>query len=338
MTIETLGVDIAKNVFQLHGVNRSGRVVLKRRVMRDQLVEVVAQIDRCTVVVEACTGAFAWARKFEALGHQVKIISPQYVKPFVRRQKNDGNDAEAICAAARQPHIPFVPKKSVEQQDIQALHRARQRMVNHRTAVVSQIRGLLLDRGFAIAKSITRARRLIPDILADFDNELTPMARDAIGELYDLFRDLDRRIASFDKKIEAVFRNSEVCQRIARIKGVGPKTATAIVAAVGDGAEFKNGRHLAAWVGLVPRQFSSGDRKVLMGISKRGSQHLRSLLVHGARAVVRTAPNKTDPNNQWVNQLRERRGFNRATVAVANKNARIIWAVLRTGEPYRAAF
>jgi transposase len=338
MTIETLGIDVAKNVFQLHGVNRNGRAVLKRRVMRDQLLDVVAKIDLCMIVVEACTGAFTWARKFEALGHQVKIISPQYVKPFVRRQKNDGNDAEAICTAARQPHIPFVPKKSVEQQDIQALHRARQRMINHRTAVVSQIRDLLLDRGFAFAKSITRARRLVPDILANVDNELTPMARYAIGELYDLFRDLDRRIASFDKKIEVVFRDSETCQRIAKIKGVGPKTATAIVAAVGDGAEFKNGRHLAAWVGLVPRQLSSGDRKVLMGISKRGSQHLRSLLVHGARAVVRTAPNKTDPNNQWVNQLRERRGFNRVTVAVANKNARIIWAVLRTGEQSRAAF
>lgn len=323
MSIETLGVDIAKNVFQLHGVNRNGRVVLKRRVMRDQLLQVLAQIDRCSVVVEACTGAFYWARKFEALGHQVSIISPQYVKPFVRRQKNDGND---------------VPKKTIEQQDIQALHRARQRMVNHRTAVVSQIRGLLLDRGFAIAKSITCARRVIPDLLTNLDNELTAMARDVLGELYDLFRDLDRRIAAFDKKIEAVFHSSERCQRIAKIKGVGPKTATAIVAAIGDGAEFKNGRHLAAWIGLVPRQFSSGDRKVLMGISKRGSQHLRSLLVHGARAVVRTAPNKTDLNNEWVNQLRERRGFNRATVAVANKNARIIWAVLRTGEPYRAAF
>lgn len=337
MTIETLGVDIAKNVFQLHGVNRNGRVVLKRRVMRDQLLQVVSQIDPCTVVVEACTGAFYWQRKFEALGHDVKIISPQYVKPFVRRQKNDGNDAEAICIASRQPHIPYVPKKTVEQQDIQALHRARQRMVNHRTAVVSQIRGLLLDRGFAFAKSITRARRMVPEILADFENELTDLAREAIGELYDLFRDLDRRIASFDKKIDRVFRESEACQRIAKIKGIGPKTATAVIAAIGNGSEFKNGRHLAAWVGLVPRQFSSGDRTVLMGISKRGSQHLRSLLVHGARAVVRTAPKKSDLNNQWVNQLRERRGFNRATVAVANKNARIIWAVLRNGEPYRAA-
>lgn len=338
MSIEVLGIDIAKNVFQLHGVNRGGGVVFKRRVMRDQLLEVVAQIERCTIVIEACTGAFYWARKFEEVGHQVKIISPQYVKPFVRRQKNDGNDAEAICTAARQPHIPLVPKKSIEQQDIQALHRVRQRMVNHRTAVVSQIRGLLLDRGFAIGKSITRARRIIPEILSDVENEITVLAREALNELYDLFRDLDRRIIIFDRKIDAVFRDSEMCQRIAKIKGIGPKTATAIVAAVGDGSEFKNGRHLAAWVGLVPRQFSSGDRTVLMGISKRGNQHLRSLLVHGARAVVRTAPNKTDHNNQWVNQLRERRGFNRATVAVANKNARIIWAVLRTGEPYRATF
>lgn len=336
MTIEMLGIDIAKNVFQLHGVDQNGRAVLKRRVMRDQLLQVIAQTSPCTIVVEACTGAFYWARKFEGLGHQVKIISPQYVKPFVRRQKNDGNDAEAICTAARQRHIPFVPKKTVAQQDIQALHRARQRMVNHRTAVVCQIRGLLLDRGFAFGQSITRARRMIPEFLGDLENELTPLAREAIQELYDLFRDLDQRIASFDKKIHRVFRDCETCQRIATIKGVGPKTATAIVAAIGDGSEFKNGRHLAAWVGLVPRQHSSGDKRVLMGISKRGSQHLRSLLVHGARAVVRTAPNKTDPNNQWVNQLRERRGFNRATVAVANKNARIIWAVLRSGQPYRA--
>ena len=242
MNIQTIGIDIAKNVFQLHGVNRSGHVALKRRVMRDQLLTVLAQIDPSTVVVEACTGAFYWARKFEALGHEVKIISPQYVKPFVRRQKNDGNDAEAICTAARQPHIPFVPKKTVEQQDIQALHRARQRMVNHRTAVVSQIRGLLLDRGFAIAKSITRARRAIPEILAGQDNELTAMARDAIAELYDLLRDLDRRIGLFDKKIDRIFHGSEACRRIARIKGVGPKTATAIVAAIGDGSDGVFGR------------------------------------------------------------------------------------------------
>lgn len=337
MTIDVLGIDLAKNVFQLHGVDREGRPVFKRRVMRDQLLAVLAGIEPCTIAIEACTGAFCWARKFEEIGHRVKIVSPQYVKPFVRRQKNDNNDAEAICTAVRQPHIPLVPKKTIEQQDVQALHRARQRMVNHRTAVVSQVRGLLLDRGIAFGKSITRARRMIPEILADQANELTTMAREAIGELWDLLCDLDRRIAIFDKKIDAVFKASEVCQRIAKIKGVGPKTATAIVAAVGDGAEFKNGRHMAAWLGLVPRQHSSGDRQVMMGISKHGSQHLRSLLVHGARAVVRTATNSNNPMNQWVNQLQQRRGFNRATVAVANKNARIIWAVLRTGEPYHAA-
>jgi transposase len=337
MTIDVLGIDLAKNVFQLHGVDRKGNPVFKRRVLRDQLLSVLAGIAPCIIAIEACTGAFCWARKFEELGHKVKIVSPQYVKPFVRRQKNDNNDAEAICTAVRQPHIPLVPKKTVEQQDVQALHRARQRMVNHRTAVVSQIRGLLLDRGIAFGKSITRARRMIPEILADTANELTTMAREAIGELWDLLCDLDRRITIFDKKIDVVFKASEVCQRVAKIKGVGPKTATAIVAAVGDGAAFKNGRHMAAWLGLVPRQHSSGDRQVMMGISKRGSQHLRSLLVHGARAVVRTRANKNDPMNQWVTQLQERRGFNRATVAVANKNARIIWAVLRTGESYRPA-
>ena len=336
-TIDILGIDIAKNVFQLHGSDRRGRPVFKRRVMRDQLLGVVGGLEPCTIAIEACTGAFCWARKFEDLGHRVKIVSPQYVKPFVRGQKNDGNDAEAICTTVRQPHIPLVPKRTVEQQDIQALHRARQRLVNHRTATVCQIRGLLLDRGFAFGTSITRARRMIPEILTDLSNELSEMARDAIAELWNLLCDLDRRIITFDKKIAVVFKTSPTCQRIAKIKGVGPKTATAIVAAIGDGKEFRNGRHLAAWLGLVPRQHSSGDKRTMLSISKRGSQHLRTLLVHGARAVVRTAPNKNDQLSTWVNDLRERRGYNRATVAVANKNARIIWAVLRSGEPYRAA-
>ena len=338
MQVVRIGLDLAKYVFEVHGVDAHGNVVIRKTLRRGSVATFFANLPPCLVGMEASNGAHYWSRVLTELGHKVRLISPQFVAPYVKSNKNDRNDAEAICTAARQPHIPFVPKKTVEQQDIQTLHRARQRMVNHRTAVVSQIRGLLLDRGFAMAKSITRARRLVPEILADTTNELTALAREAISELYDLFRDLDRRIASFDKKIDRIFLESEPCRRIATIKGVGPKTATAIIAAIGDGSEFKNGRHLAAWMGLVPRQFSSGDRKVLMGISKRGSQHLRSLLVHGARAVVRTAPSKMDPNNTWVNQLRERRGFNRATVAVANKNARIIWAVLQTGEPYRAAF
>jgi transposase len=267
----------------------------------------------------------------------VKVISPQYVKPFVKRQKNDGNDAEAICVAVQQRQMRFVPPKSIDQQDIQALHRARQRLVNHRTALVCQIRGLLLDRGLAIGVGITRARRMIPQLLEDAENGLSDLMRETLAELYDFMRDLDARIHGFDLRIDRIFRNSPPCQRIAKIKGVGPKTATAIVAAIGDGADFKNGRHLAAWLGLVPRQHSSGDRRVLMGISKRGSQPLRTLLVHGARSVVRTAVCKDDPLSAWVNGVRARRGFNKATVAVANKNARIIWAVLRHQEPYRTA-
>jgi transposase len=301
-------------------------------------MEHIAQLRPCLIGIEACAGAFYWQRQFAQHGHSVKIISPQYVKPFAcRRQKNDGNDAEAICTAVQQPRTRFVPPKSIEQQDVQTLHRARRRLVNDRTALVSQMRGILLDRGIVFGVSITRARTMIPRILHDTTNALTPCARQTLAELWDLFHDLDDRIARFDHEIQRVFRASEPCQRLAKIKGVGPNTATAIVAAIGSGSEFKNGRHLAAWLGLVPRQHSSGDRRVLLGITKRGDTHLRTLLVHGARAVVRTAPNKHDPISRFANAVRARRGFNRATVAVANKNARIIWALPHSGAPYRHA-
>lgn len=337
MKVYALGIDLAKNVFQLHGVDRKGRCILTRRVRRDMLMKAVAELEPCLIGIEASTGAFYWQRQFEKYGHVVKIMAPQYVKPFVRRQKNNSNDAEAICTALQQPNMRFVPKKTLEQQDIQALHRARQRLVNHRTALISQMRGLLLDRGIAIGAAATRARRLIPQILCEPNEELTELMREIVGSLYAFMLQIDQRIRAFDKQIDVIFKGSEACQRIAKISGVGPKTATAMIAAIGNGSDFKNGRHLAAWLGLVPRQHSSGDRRVMMGISKRGSQHLRTLLVHGARAVVRTATRKTDARSNWVNELRQRRGHNRATVAVANKNARVIWAVLRSGDQYRAA-
>jgi len=324
-------------VFQLHGAIADGRAVLKRRIRREGLLAEIAELEPCVIGVEACTGAFYWQRQFEALGHTVKVIAPQYVKPFVKHQKNDQNDAEAICTALMLPSMKFVPTKSEEQQDIQALHRARRRLVNHRTALVSQMRGLLLDRGIPIALSIGRARRAIPEILEDPANGLSAMSREIIGDLFDFMGQIDVRITAFDRRIDAVFKSNEDCRRIARICGVGPKTATAVVAAVGDGREFKNGRHLAAWMGLVPRQHSSGDKRLLMGISKRGDRHLRTLLIHGARSVVRVAQRKTDPFSHWVNSLRERRGINRAIVAVANKNARIIWAMLNRNEEFRAA-
>ena len=329
MGIAYLGVDIAKNVFEFCGLSRSGHVKMRKRVTRAKVLAVVAQLEPCRIGLEACTGAYYWHSQFSALGHDVRIISPQFVKPFVKGQKNDGNDAEAIAVALQQPTMRFVPPRSIEQQDIQALHRARQRLVNHRTATISQMRGLLLERGITIGVSISRARRAIPEILEDGENGLSIRIRSAVHELFELVRYLDARIAFFDKEIEQVFRHSEICQRIAQIPGVGPKTATAIVAAAGDGSEFRNGRHFAAWLGLVPRQNSSGDRRILMGITKRGDRHLRTLLVHGARAVVRVSKRKTDRMSTWVNSLHERRGHNKAIVAVANKNARIIWKLLR---------
>lgn len=338
MNVIYLGIDLAKNVFQLCGLNQAGKPVYKKRTDRKTLLQTVANIPACLIGVEASTGAFYWQREFEKPGHKVKVISPQYVKPFVRGQKNDGNDAQAIAIALMQPTMQFVPPKSPEQQDIQALHRARQRIVNHRTATVCQIRGLLLDRGITIGAAVSRVRRAVPLILEDAENGLSVRMRRTIAELYDLFNDLGRRISFFDKEIDAVFRQSEACQRIAKVKGIGPKTATAVVAAIGKGTEFKNGRHFAAWLGLVPRQHSSGDRQVLMNMTKKGDKHLRTLFIHGARAVVRVAANNNEGYlNQWVNQLKERRGFNKTTVAVANKNARIIWSILHNETEYRPA-
>jgi transposase len=333
--VAILGIDLAKNVFQLHGVDAKGQAVSKCRVRRDKLWSVVANTQPCLIVVEACTGAFYWARAFQQLGHRVRVISPQYVKPFVKGNKNDGNDAEALCEAAQGPNMRYVPLRTVEQQDIQALHRARQRLVNHRTALITQMRGLLLDRGIAFGKSASRARRLIPEILEDADNGLTALFRQTLADLYEFWQEIDIRIAHFDQRIAYVFQQSEVCQRIAQVEGVGPKTATALVAAVGDAREFKNSRHLAAWLGLVPRHCASGDRRHLFGISKHGDQHLRTLLVHGARAVVRTASHKSGQRYAWVQALQKRRGTNRTIVAVANKNARILWALLAKGETYR---
>lgn len=337
MNVKYLGIDLAKNIFQLHGVDRNGDVVLRKRTTRLRLLYEVQKLDPCIIGIEACTGAFHWQREFEALGHTVKIIAPQYVKPFAQHQKNDRNDAEAICTAVQQPNMRFVPTKTLEQQDIQALHRGRQRLVNHRTALVAQMRGLLLDRGFAFGQSITRARREIPNLLNTKRDELGDLFAGMLEQLYSMLGKLDEKVEWFDREIERVFRKNEACQRIAKIRGIGPKTATAIVAAVGDASEFKNGRHMAAWLGLVPKQHSSGNKQRLLGISKRGDKHLRTLLVHGARAVLRTAAKRTDPVSRWAVSLQERRGSAKAIVAIANKNARIIFAILRSGQEYRIA-
>ena len=328
---------MAKNIFGLCGLDAAGEIVRRKRVRGETLMTSIEGLEPCVIGVEACTGAFYWQRRFEAAGREVRIIAPQHVKPFARRQKNERDDAQAIAIAIQQPRMRFAPKKSVEQQDIQSLHRARRRLVNHRTALVSQMRGILLDRGIAFGQSITRSRQMIPKIVADQTNEPTDLCREMLSEFLAVLHETDMRVVAFDRRIAKVFRESEACQRIAKVRGVGPKTATAVIAAVGDGRDFDNGRHMAAWLGLVPRQHSSGDRRLMMGVSKRGDQPLRTLLVHGARAVVRTAARKSDGLSQWVNELRARRGANKAIVAVANKNDRIIWALLAKSEEYRAA-
>jgi transposase len=337
MNCTTLGIDVAKNVFQLHGVDERGQVTVQKRVSRGKLRETVAQLPPCLIGMEACGSAQYWAREFQQFGHTVKLISPQFVKPYVRGNKNDSRDAEAICEAVSRPQMRFVPLKTVESQDIQALHRVRSRLIQQRTAVVNQVRGLLAERGIIIAQGITKVRKQLPLIIEDGDNVLTSLAREVMRELYEQLVLLDERLCRADNLVKRVFAANESCQKLAKVEGIGPVVATALVAAVGKATVFASGRHLAAWLGLVPRQHSSGGKNRLLGISKRGDCYVRSLLIHGARAVVYRAPGKSDARSQWVTRVSHRRGKNIAAVALANKNARIAWALLTKEEGYRTA-
>jgi transposase len=337
MNCTTLGIDVAKQVFQLHGVDERGQVVVQKRVSRGKLRETITQLPSCVIGMEACGSAQYWAREFQQLGHTVKLISPQFVKPYVKRNKNDSRDAEAICEAVSRPHMRFVPLKTVESQDIQAIHRMRSRLIKERTALVNQVRGLLAERGIVIAQGITRLRKQLPVIVEDLETALTPLSREVMRELYEQLVALDERIVRADGMVHRVFTQSAACQKLAQIEGVGPVVATALVAAVGNAKEFANGRHLAAWLGLVPRQHSTGGKERLLGISKRGDRYLRTLLIHGARATVHHARRKTDARSRWILSLEERRGKNIAAVAIANKNARIAWALLTTESEYRKA-
>jgi len=314
MEIDVLGIDLAKQIFQLHGADRRGHVVHRAKVSRSSFFESVRALNPKVVVMEACGTAHHWARRFQSLGIEVRLISPQYVAPFVKTNKNDRNDAEAIVEAASRPTMRFVTIKSVEQQDIQAAHRMRAVMLRHRTALINQMRGLLGERGLAISRSPEAFKRAMPEILHT----------SAIEE----------RVRLIEASIQSFMKKSTLCKKIAEIPGIGPITATAVVAAVGDARQFRNGRHLSAWLGLVPRQYSSGGKPRLHGISRRGDTYLRTLLIHGARAVLRYAPTKTDPQSVWLQHLMARRGHNCAAVALANKNARIIQALLSSDATY----
>lgn len=334
MTINLLGIDIAKTTFQLHGADNSGKAVHKRRLSRRELAAHVANLPPCTIVMEACGGANYWARVFQRSGHTVKLIGAQFVKPFVKTNKNDANDAQAIVEAASRPSMRFVPIKQVEQQDIQSVHRIRTRVVKNRTALINEIRGLCLEYGVVLTSGAARVKPALCVAIADSDNELTPSSRESMQDLYDELVDVEYRLKKLDTKIRQLCRQNERCARILKIPGVGELTATAIVAAVPDPKEFRNGRHMSAWLGLVPRQSSSGDKQILLGISKRGDRYLRTLLIHGARAVLSHYKDKNNDYTHWVGRKKATLSHNKAAVALANKNARIIWSMLNTGEEF----
>ena len=335
MKISALGIDLAKAVFQVHGVDEQEQVVARKRLSRNKLLKFIAQLEPCLIGLEACSSAHYWAREMSKFGHDVRLISPQFVKPYVKSNKHDAADAEAICEAVSRPNMRFVPVKGIEQQDIQSLHRARELLVKQRTALSNQIRGLLGEYGLVVAKGVRRIRRSLPELLEDAENGLSFQSREIFYELYQQLIWFDERISVFDKKIEQVFRSNEACQRLGQMEGIGPLIATALYAALHHAKEFKNGRQMSAWLGLVPRQHSSGGKPLLLGISKRGDRYLRTLLIHGARAVIFRIKEKETRKAHWLRQLIARRGVNRATVALANKMARMAWVILNKGARYQ---
>lgn len=334
-TISVLGIDIAKLVFHVVGMNDAGHIVFRKRMARSELRRFIANLPPLRIGMEACGGAHYWARCFREYGHDVRLIAPQFIKAYVKSPKNDARDAEAICEAVTRPTMRFVPIKRVEQQDLQALHRVRERLIKARTALVNEIRGLLHEYGIILPQGITKFRRLIVQRLEADQAQLTPCSRELFWHLYEELLALDKRLASYDEKVTAIGQAHPECQRLQTIPGIGPVSATALIAAIGDATQFKNGRQLAAWLGLVPREHSTGGKPRLLGISKRGDVYLRTLLVHGARATLRWIETKPDDRSRWVRALIARRGKNRAAVALANKNARIVWALLVHNQEYR---
>ena len=335
--ISVLGIDLAKSSFQLHGVDQPGKTVCKKTFRRQKLKEFMVNLPACLVAMEACGSANYWARLFRSYGHKVKLIAPQFVKPYVKSNKNDAADAEAICEAAQRPTMRFVSIKEIEQQDLQSLHRMRSMAVSNRTALINQIRGLLQEYGIEVAKGPRQLFTQLPLILEDADNELSALFRELLSGLHEELTHLDKRVNRYDKKIAHISQQDRDAKRLQTIPGIGPIIATALVAAIGSSvANFNNGRELAAWLGLVPRQHSTGGRNQLLGISKRGDSYLRNLLIHGARSVLRHVDKKTDRRSVWVKSLLLRRHKNIAMIALANKMARTVFALLKKGEDFRA--
>lgn len=337
MDITRIGLDLAKNVFQIHGVDRHGNVLVRKQLRRSQMLAYFGKLPPTLIGMEACGSSHHWARELGKLGHDARLMSPQFVKPYVKSGKNDANDAEAICEAVSRPNMRFVRVKSVEQQVMQAEHRIRARLIRARTALSNEIRGLLGEFGIVLPAALANLRRAIPELLEDAENGLLADYRRLLRLLGEELTELDDRIKQYDARIAQSAKEDERIKRLLAIEGIGPVVASALVSAVGDGKQFSKGRDMAAWLGLVPSQHSSGGKNRLGHISKRGDRYVRTLLIHGARAALKAAEHKTDGRSRWVTGLAKRRNKNIATVALANKNARIAWSILSKAETYRVA-
>lgn len=336
--VTLLAIDLAKNVFQLHGTDVHGKAVIKKRISRDKLLPLVANLNPCNVYMEGCGSANYWGRQFKTFGHQVKLINPKYVKPYVKRNKNDKNDAIAIASAARDPNMSFGETKTEEQQDIQSTHRIRSQLIGQRTALANQTRGLLAEYGIIITKGIPHVRKCLPIILGNNEHNLSYLMMMNIQELYKSLVYLDEKIERYNDMIDELFKGNEVCKRLAEVPGIGKLGATILAAVLGNGSGFKNGRHFAAFLGLVPKQHSSGNKEKLLGISKGGDTYIRTILIQGARSVLIYMGKKTDNQSLWLKSLKTRSGSNVAAVAMANKMARTAWALVRGNCSYDSSY
>lgn len=334
MSFKLLAIDLGKLSFHVYGMDSDG-VVISRKVSRAKLAEIVDRLDPQVIAMEACASAHYWARQFQTAGRRVRLINPRFVKPFLKGSKNDAADAEAIFEAATRPTMRFVPVKSIDQQDLQSLHRVRERLIGQRTSLINHSRGLLAEYGIILPQGPWRFVRQAPVAIAEAN--MSELARELFSELVDQLRDVNARLDGLDTRILAICRNNAACRRLARLPGVGPIIATALISAIDDGRHFRNGRELAAWIGLVPRQYTTGGKPRLGGIGRRANHYLRRQMIHGARAVISRLAHHDDARSRWLKALVERRGFNRTIVALANKTARIAWAVLARGEEYAAA-
>jgi len=333
-TVTHIGIDLAKTYFHVFCADERGQAVIQKRIHRSDLMEFMATVSVSTIAMEACGSAHHWARQFEKLGHDVKLIHPGFVKPFVKGNKNDSNDAEGIYEASVRPRMRFVPVKTVEQQDILAIHRTREILIRQRTQLVNQIRGLLAERGHVAPQGRRSLMKLITELLSD-EGVLTPIFEELLTEMKERLVSLDERRLIYDRKLRKLSQENETCKRLTEIPGIGPICSTALYATVGKGRDFKNGREMAAWLGLVPRQETTGGKPKLLGISKRGDRYLRKQLIHGARSMQWNPKGLPEARRLWLANLESRRHKNVAAVALANKQARIAWALLSTGQTYR---